>query len=376
MLKKMLALAFALTSTSALASWPGSADRLSQKLVFAEFHPWVATPETDGLWARWNETGHQPSLNDIESTYWPLSGLYSERNCSTVKSQNTDLSGAVTAAGVDVLLIDWTGVYQNEQARVENILSCATMPVVVMVDLNWTVNPPSFQDVITRLENVIGWYASRPNLYPTYYHDPATNAPVFVVYDPGATGSAAQWNSKISYYKTLTPRGIFIAGLGAHTSPSWVVSSNFDGALALSSKTPASDKSAFEWVLSVIYGAGSRNQFLIAEAIPGFDGTANCYDSNPSTLDRQAGVVFDTKWAGLLATNWNGHKLDGAYVMYNNDGEGAGIEPASPEPPLRAAGYASCNGRVSNQYKTYAPLPATYYLDRNAFWANQFRSSK
>lgn len=378
MLRKLLILTLILSSAGALAQtgWPNSADRLSKKLVFAEVHPWTATAATDGFWARWNETGHQPTLNDVEATYWPLLGLYSEGSCSDIQNQSTDLTGQISGAGVDVMVIDWTGVYQNEQSRVENILSCATMPAVVMVDLNWNVSPPSFQDVITRLETVIGWYAVRSDLYPTYYHDPSSGAPVFVVFDPGATGSAAQWNAKIDYYKTLSPRGIFIAGMGANTSPSWVLSSHFDGAIVLAGKTASSDASNYEWVQSVIYGPGSRNQFVIAEAIPGFDDSANCNDSAPTVLDRAAGVVFDNKWAGLLATNWNGHKLDGAYVMYNNDGEDAGIEPASPSPPTRAAGYASCSGLLSNQYLTYAPLPATYYLDRNAFWANQFRISQ
>ena len=44
MLKKSLMLACALFASNAQASWPNSADRLSKKLVFAEYHPWVATP--------------------------------------------------------------------------------------------------------------------------------------------------------------------------------------------------------------------------------------------------------------------------------------------------------------------------------------------
>jgi hypothetical protein len=374
MLKKALMLACVLSASNAQAAWPNSADRLSKKLVFAEFHPWVATPAVDGFWARWDETGHKPNLNDIESVFWPLDGLYSEGDCATIKSQSVDLNGNITAAGIDVLIIDWVNVYQNEQQRVEKILSCTTTPAVVMVDQNWTVTP-SFQEVITRLETVIGWYASKPDLYPTYYRDPATGAPVFIVFDPASAGTTAQWNAKIDYYKTLSPKGIFIAGLSYNTSAQWVLASHFDGAIQLAGKTAASDESAYESTLSVLHGPGSRNQFLIGEAIPGFDDSANCYDTTSPILDRQAGVVFDTKWAGLLNTNWNGHKLDGAYVMYNNDGESAGIEPASPIPPTRAAGFESCNGRVSNRYKTYAPLPATYYLDRNAFWAHQFRSS-
>jgi len=376
---KLLAIFAVVVSTvvsgTAFAGWPFSADTLSKKLVFAEFHPWAATPTAGDYWLRWNESGHNPALNDILSTLWPLSGPYSEADCTTVQKQVGDLSGKITGAGVDVLLIDWVNVYASEQDRVSNILSCTTMPAVVMVDVNWTVSPPSFSDAITRLETAIGWFAARQDLFPNYYRDPVSGQPVFFVYDPGTVGTVAQWNAKIDYYKTLSPRGIFIAGTGANTSANWILTSHFDGMLALSGTSGNSDEAAFEGALSVLYGSGTRNQFLIAEAIPGFDDTSLCGGSAAVVLDREAGQVFDRKWAGLLATNWNGHKLAGAYVMYNNDGEDAGIEPASPSAPVRGSGYSSCGGALPATYKSYAPLPATYYLDRNAYWANQFRSS-
>ncbi|WP_250623543.1 hypothetical protein [Pinirhizobacter soli] len=376
-MRKLLAgLAFfaSIFSCTAIAGWPTSADTLSKKLVFAEFHPWAATPSAGGYWLRWNETGHNPAINDILSTVWPLQGPYSEADCTTVQRQVGDLSGQVTGAGVDVLLIDWVNVYAAEQDRVSNIISCSTMPVVVMVDVNWTLTTPSFSDAITRLETAIGWFATRQDLFPNYYRDPVSGQPVFFVFDPGTVGTVAQWNSKIDFYKTLSPRGIFVAGTGANTSANWILSSHFDGMLALAGKTPNSDEANFDNALSILYGSGTRSQFLIAESIPGFNDASNCGAAPPVILDREAGQVFDRKWAGLLATNWNGHKLAGAYVIYNNDGEDAGIEPASPTPPTRGSGYA-CVGVLSPSYKTYAPLPATYYLDRNAYWANQFRSS-
>ncbi|WP_250633724.1 hypothetical protein [Pinirhizobacter soli] len=199
-------------SGSVFAAWPSSADTLSKKLVFAEFHPWAATPAAGGYWLRWNESGHNPALNDILSTIWPLSGPYSEADCATVQKQVGDLSGKITGAGVDVLLIDWANVYASEQDRVSNILSCTTMPAVVMVDVNWTLSPPSFSDASTRLETAIGWFAARQDLFPNYYRDPVSGQPVFFVYDPGTVGTVAQWNAKIDYDKTLSPRGFSSRG--------------------------------------------------------------------------------------------------------------------------------------------------------------------
>ena len=54
-----------LWSTTAWAGWPWSADHINQTLIFAEVHPWEANPGADGSYLRWNDTGHNPYINDI-----------------------------------------------------------------------------------------------------------------------------------------------------------------------------------------------------------------------------------------------------------------------------------------------------------------------
>jgi hypothetical protein len=368
----LMVLVGVLSPTHAWAAWPSSADYISQTLVFAEMHPWEANPTIDGYWSRWNDWGQNPGNNDIMSTFWPTRGAYSAGDCGTVASLGSDLG----RAAVDVAVILWVNLYPGEQTRVERLLQCLGKPVVVMVEPQW--NNPSFQEAVTRLETVIGWYSRRTDLYPNYYRDPLTNYPVYFVWDPGAVGSVADWNTKINYYKTSTPEhGIFIAGLGGSTSPDWCAQSYFDGCLGLPAKTSTSDQGNYQWAIWRIHAAGSWNQFFVGGVIPGFDSSANCGTNFP-VVDRQNGAVFETKWAGVRDTNWSGYKAPHAFVGYHNDGEDAGIEPVSSSPPLRGAGlpYQNCGGRIGPYYNTYAPLAPTYYLDRNAYWVNQFKATR
>src|SRR5688572_10863145 len=79
------------------------AERLSQRLVFAELHPWGTTPSYSGYFARWDATGHDPLSNDIASTVWPARGLYSMADCSTVAAIGQEM----WTAGIDVAMITW-----------------------------------------------------------------------------------------------------------------------------------------------------------------------------------------------------------------------------------------------------------------------------
>ena len=119
-----------------------------------------------------------------------------------------------------------------------------------------------------------------------------------------------------------------------------------------------------------------RDQFLIGEAVAGFDLRANCDAKVPSVTSRAAGATFESKWAGVVNTSWLNYSLHSAYVPWPNDGEDAGIAPADPVPPHRGIGYASCGGRLPRSYATYAPLDPYHYVDRNAEWAMHFRNSR
>lgn len=357
--------------------WPGHADVLSENLVFAEVHPWNGSPSTDGMWTRWNDTGHRPDNNDILSHFWPAAGPYSTGDCNTVAGIGRNLK----AAGVDVAVIDWIGgsIYPGESARVELMLRCLGIKSVIMVDAEPPWTGEGFDQVRQRLEAVIGYYSRRTDLFPDYYRDPVTNYPVYFVWDPASVASLDEWNGKIGWYKQYTPEhGIFVAGLGARTSVEWARASKFDGVdVAANGHSGGSDRSNFEWVIySMNAPSNSYGQFIVGWSIPGFDTRSNCHDPNPSNVPRDSGNVFNAKWLGVLSANWSGHSIHSAYVPYHNDGEDAGIEPVSANPPQRGPGFESCSGRLPGTYDSYGPLHPTYYLEANAYWARQFKNTR
>jgi hypothetical protein len=367
------------------------ADRLSQRLVFAELHPWGTTPTSSGYFARWNETGHNPLKNDIVSTVWPARGLYSMADCSTVAAIGEEM----WTAGIDVAMITWVDLYPEEASRVGTILRCigdtSPMRAVVMVDIEPEWHPETWAAVRTRVSNAVA-FATTPPFSNYYYRDPVSHLPVYVVYDPGGAATMDQWNVVIDGYKaTPASNGIFVAGLGYHSpfNRSWqgagldhVTKSSFDGFSVLAGKnaevyTPTdpttSDVQNYLWAIWQVYGQStSRNQFIVGQVIPGFDNRANCHEPRPVVVDRQNGAVFDRKWANLIAANWNGRYFDHASVAYDNDGEDNGIAPISNTPPVRGSGYASCGGRLAAQYTTHVSHPNDY-LTANRRWALLFK---
>ena len=367
------------------------ADRLSQRLVFAELHPWGTTPASSGYFARWDGTGHNPLINDIVSTVWPARGVYSMADCSTVAAIGQEM----WTAGIDVAMITWVDIYPEEASRVGTILRCigetSPMRAVVMVDIEPAWHPETWAAIQTRVSNAVA-FATTPPFSNYYYRDPVSNLPVYVIYDPGGAATMDQWNAVIDRYKT-TPasNGIFVAGLGDHSpfNRPWqgagldhVTKSFFDGFSVLAGKNAevysstdptTSDVQNYLWAIWQVYGQStSRNQFIVGQVIPGFDNRANCHEPHPVVVDRQNGAVFDRKWANLIAANWNGRPFDHASVAYDNDGEDNGIAPISNAPPLRGPGYASCGGRLAANYTTQVTHPDDY-LTANRHWAQLFK---
>lgn len=360
----------------ASSSYPEKADGIHQTLVLGQVHPWADTPAEGEPWPgeiyRWDAVGHKPELNDIIGAFWPARGLYSAVDPQHAAQVGEDLE----RAGVNVGVITWADFYPGEQQKMENLLQNMGKKAIVQVEATWN-RPPSLAEMQDRVNTVLG-YAKQRDRYPNYYRDPRTGKPVVFVHSPGRSGSIEEWNEFINWHKTKTAEEpIFVATVdGGATPTTWCRQSLFDGCRMLGHKTTVSDQASIEGVLWQLHGQqGSRGQFLIAQAVPGFDFRTHCFVNLP-VIDRDNGAVFDRKWSGVVNASWNGHQVAHAEVMYNNDGESAGIEPASSNPPVREPGYESCDGRVPPNYDTYGERKPTYYLDRTAYWAGNFRSSR
>jgi hypothetical protein len=349
-----------------------SADIPCEKLVVAGWFPWYGNPAHDSVWSRWNDTGHIPEINDIMAMFWPKLGLYSGRDPFVLAQQ----AEWIKQSGANIVVIFWNDVYQGEQERMEEamrVFGSLGLKGFIAIDANWF--NPNFEDVIQRLETAIGWYARYSTDYYNnfYYRDPCTGYPVFMVYDPGQTGTVTQWNDKIAWYKNNTPEhGIFIAGGGINTPVEWMKYSLFDGYSWTGAADGDSDQSDHEYILWKLHTQNSDHPFYMGGLIAGFDTRANCHDPSPIVVDRQGGDVFISKWKGIINAGWNGYEINWVYVPFNDYGEGAGIEPITNTPPQRGSGYESCGGRVPQFYTTYLPRSETFYLTINQKCTNEF----
>lgn len=358
----------------AWAGWPSTADRLTGHLMFTFYLAQYANPAYDGVYARWNDLGQNPAGGDLMAMFWPHDAAYSNSEpCSGIyASQSINMK----RAGIDVVVINWWNAYPGEQQRVEQALRCFGangFKAIIAVYPNW--NDPRFDEVVGRLETVMGWYANT-SLFPAYYRDPASGSPLFWVGNPDSVGSAAAWNAKIDWYKSnVSPRGIFIA---AESSVEWARQTRFDGFYWTGSNgfDPAGDRHNHEWILYNLYVAGPYNQFYVGGGGPGIDERALCHLPNPRVVSRQGGAVFNSQWSDIINSQWNGHKVDHAEVGWNDWGESEGIEPVTSNPPLRSIPYQDCGGRVPQTYFTYAPLSEYWYLDQNAYWRDQFKRTR
>ena len=336
--------------------------QLSGKLVFAEVHPWETTKIFDGYWSRWDSWGQNPNNMDIMSTYWPLNGPYSCSDCNYAATIGNDLK----AAGVDVAVIDWIDFYPNEQKRVETLLKCLGMPVVVMVDAEPAWTGSTYTDIISRLDTAIS-YAKNMALYPNYFRDSVSGKPLYFVWDPLGVGKISQWNPHLNSLKSQSPGGIFVTG-GSNLDSSMLT--NFDGQLFLNG-TAKDPLSIYNWVLYKL-ATGSNNQFSIGMTIPGFSPITLCDTQNHPPFVPRTPERFDTIWQAVINASYTGKHFAGAYTAYNNDGEDHGIEPVSANPPLRGSNWVTCNGKVPQTYGTYCPLKPDFYLKRNMDWSRVF----
>jgi hypothetical protein len=198
--------------------------------------------------------------------FWPTLGLYSGQDPSVLAQQ----AEWIKQSGSNIVAILWNNVYQGEQARVEEAMKSFGSNYLkgfIVVDANW--NNPSFDDVVTRLETAIGWYARYTADYYNdfYYHDPCTGYPIFMVYDPGQTGTVEQWNAKIMSYKNTTSEyplnGIFIAGGGASTPVEWMTNSLFDGYFWTGHADNDSDQSDHEYLISKLHTQNDYHPFYM-----------------------------------------------------------------------------------------------------------------
>src|SRR6185312_10490938 len=89
--------------------------------VSAFYYPWYGNAATDGSYQHWSQDGHAPP-NDIASSYYPATGLYSSSDKLVIDAQMSEIRGA----GTDEIAVSWWGAGSREELRMPAIVSAAT----------------------------------------------------------------------------------------------------------------------------------------------------------------------------------------------------------------------------------------------------------
>jgi len=371
-------LVFLFTFGLCFADFPNSADRIEGTVAFGYYEIWHATPSVDGYWARWNDTGHNPEINDIMSMYWPLGGLYSNGNYNIYSTH----AYGIKRAHLDAVIIGWGNAYQGEFERLKTAVigfHDNGLKSIVAIYPKWSGE--EWDSLINRLDTLISYITNYPNYF---FH--SNGKPVIMIghpdrddliYNPDQGDLYTSWKHKIHYYKTnkdLFPNGvIFIA---ADCQLDWLKDSYWDGWFWSGVPSDEDGVDHLNYNIWKLYTIDDYNRFYIQTIIAGFDTRANCHDFNPIVRDRENGELFKRIWGWVKQAQWNGYKIDHCSVPINDHGECANIYPADPNPPMRGNGYQSCGGRVPQYYFTYEPLDPWWYIDENARQVDEFKATR
>ena len=365
---------------SVSGAFPDSADRISGHLSFAYYIPWHATPEKDGFWAVWDDTGHKPWLHDLRSMYWPYYVPYSNSDPEIYRKHAQFLR----RANIDVPIIGWENNYRDEEQRVEDALKYLGQngfKSIICIYPRWSGE--SWNSLIERLDTVVWWATEK---YPNYYFH-SNGKPVFMVgypdrddliHNPDWPTLFESWKWKINHYKTALPNScIFVA---RDCQLDWLKDSYWDG---WSWAGCPNDPDHLGFNLWKVHSVDNYNRFYIQGIIAGFDDRNNCHNPNPKVIDRENGNFFKKIFDWTINADWNGYRIDHVDVAFNDHGEGAGIYPVVScwkdngkcVTPHRDLGYESCGGRVPQEYLTYKPLDDFAYLDICAHKVDEFKNS-
>jgi len=416
--------------------FPNKADRIQGHLAFCYYIPWYATPEKDGYWAVWNDTGHKPWLHDLRSAHWPYYAPYSGSDPEIYKKHAEFLR----RAHINVPIIGWENNFRGEAHRVEcalKYLGQNGFKSIICIYPRWSGE--SWDSLISRLDTVVGYATQKYRNY--YFH--SNGKPVFMVGNPDKDSLIhnpdwptlfESWKWKINHYKRTLPSGcIFIA---RDCNLDWLKDSYWDGWSWSGVPSDRDGVNHLNYNLWKVHSVDNYNRFYIQNVIAGFDDRNNCHNPNPIVRDRENGELFKRIFKWTRDAKWSSYKIDHVDVPFNDHGEAAGIYPvvscwetykytksqaislgcqkAGKEvlgnwykgikatksqrdkiidlalkyardyymqgggcvTPHRDPGYESCGGRVPQEYLTYEPLDDFWYLDECARQVDKFKRTR
>jgi hypothetical protein len=309
------------------------APALAGSRVSAFYYPWYGTSATDGSYEHWSQDGHSPP-NDIASSYYPASGLYSSSDQLVVAAQMDE----IRSAGIDEIAVSWWGRGSAEDARMPLVVAAArSRGIAVAAHLE----PYAGRTVDSTVADVA--YLASTDGIRTFYVYRALDLP------------AADWAA---------------ARTALHAFPGTVVYAQtpFAGAAAVA---------GFDGIYTydiVTYGGNTFRRIcdeahamrlLCAPSVgPGYDARRGSGD--PVLKRRRDGRTYDSMWQLAIASGADRVTI----TSFNEWHEGTQIEPAVPR---RRAHYRYLS--YDGAWGLHGAAAETAYLTRTRYWSDVFRKT-
>jgi len=300
--------------------------------VSAFYYPWYGTASRDGTYQHWSQDGHTPP-NDIASSYYPASGLYSSSDRLVIAAQMDE----IRQAGIDEIAVSWWGRGSPEDARLPAVAAAAKADgIAVAVHLEpypgRTVASVVGDLAYLRAYGIATFYVYRPFDLP--------------IADWAAARADLHVGGSTLYAQTALVGAAAAAG--------------FDGVYTYD---------------IVTYPGGLFRRFcqeahakhlLCAPSVgPGYDARRGSGD--PVVKPRRHGSTYDSMWRAAIAAGADRVTI----TSFNEWHEGTQIEPAAL--PRRRGGYRylSYDGAWGEH-----GIPAELaYLTRTRYWSDIFRKT-
>jgi hypothetical protein len=309
------------------------APALAGNRVSAFYYPWYGTSAKDGLYQHWAQDGHSPP-NDIASSYYPASGLYSSSDRLVVAAQMDE----IRSAGIDEIAVSWWGRGSAEDLRLPTVVAAARARGIAVAVHIEPYPDRSVESVVADVSYLWRTYGVR-----TFYVYQALDLPVS---DWVAAKAALHPGPGVTTY-AQTP----LAGAAA--------AAGFDGVYTYDIVTYGGN------MFPRLCDEAHRAHLLCAPSVgPGYDARRGSGD--PRVKPRRDGATYDSMWRLAIAGGADRVTI----TSFNEWHEGTQIEPAVPRRVARYR-YLSYEGA----WGLHGAAAESAYLTRTRYWADVFRNT-
>jgi glycosyl hydrolase family 99 len=309
------------------------APALAGNRVSAFYYPWYGTSALDGTYQHWSQGGHLPP-NDIASSYYPASGLYSSSDRLVVRAQMDE----VRAAGIDELAVSWWGRGSAEDARMPMVVAAARSRGIAVAAHLEPYSGRTVDSVVADVSYLVATYGIR-----TFYVYRALDLPV--------AGWAAAQAALHAYPDVTVYAQTPLAGAAA--------AGGFDGIYTYDIVTYTGNS------FHRICAEAHRMHLLCAPSVgPGYDARRGSGDT--AVKPRLSGRTYDSMWRLAIAAGADRVTI----TSFNEWHEGTQIEPAVPRRRARYR-YLSYDGA----WGLHGRSAEFAYLTRTRYWGDIFRKT-